>query len=1150
MKASEIIKQYKNGRRDFQGLNLRGANFAGQNLSGADFSHCDIRGTNFKSANLIYTGFIGVQAGLQKRWLIIHFLYVLLLMFVSGSFVGLIGYLISLILNPNFEHQIASWYSLIFLIFFSAIIYLKSLGIGIISGVFIFILMLAISVFRINFFPFPTALFQTEWLGSSIIFIITALGTLSIGLSIARAIDMIGNLSIILLLITFLSGVSFSAISSAPSLPVVVIVALILFMLGYFVSKRSFISETIDSWLRKFAIDFVFFGETSFYGASLTDADFTGATLKNTNFNEAILTRICFKNTVKLNLARVGQTILANSTVRDLLITGDGYKKNYQGSDLRGANLDGANLNQANLKQCDLSEASLRTTNLEWANLTEVSALQTNFTRCNLTGACLEAWNIDKTTILDNVDCQYVFLLEKPDKNGNRERHPHDPDKVFQAGDFEQLYSKIMNTVQLLLRNGFNREAFQIAFQEIMAENHEITYDSIQGIEKKGKDVVVTVEIPKDTYKGNIEHQFNEAYEMRLLEETKARYKAILKAKENEITIYRQQNINMTEILINMTNRPINIENNTINIGQEIIKDKIFNDEYIRKFLEQAGAIIKGNSLIEVTDITGKLSSYTPFYVMFIESPKDSDIIYLKEISENLENNQSQTIAILSYENLEDTLCKMEIARLKLRYNFIVIPIPLASIKEALIKSTSIGLLDEYVERYLRGADLFKDRNAIGDTLCFYGRHHFLNALEEDLSRCQGIALLGIRKSGKTSILLQLKLSMQKHPIIYIDLQPYGGYCYGVKLFNEILKQIQDLLNKPSSDNNYVVELFDVNSPAKEVTYQFIEEFCRLAQMLEKNNYNIPIVCLLDEIERIFPTEKDPIEKVEEFNAFFGALRQLSQTKKKLSLLVADVHPDFNRVNIWTQQNVPTNPVFQFFKEIHIQPFALQETKTMLSEIGKFMGVEFEAEILNRIHQESGGHPFIARQIASMIHYKAEKQDKQEKKLLKLITNSSSDPYLKRILKYSDSLKNYFQQNIWDDLNKRNFTTAMTILRLLACNYTLNEPIIEEALLTRLNGKLRTSQFCILAFLRGAESLAICLLEGMILQKWDAPEQYCRRDCESALLWLENAGLIKHHQTEQEISYSLQIELMSSWLKRQMTTDERKKWFIPSETLN
>ncbi|MUG98139.1 hypothetical protein F7734_39855 [Scytonema sp. UIC 10036] len=60
----------------------------------------------------------------------------------------------------------------------------------------------------------------------------------------------------------------------------------------------------------------------------------------------------------------------------------------------------------------------------------------------------------------------------------------------------------------------------------------------------------------------------------------------------------------------------------------------------------------------------------------------------------------------------------------------------------------------------------------------------------------------------------------------------------------------------------------------------------------------------------------------EEFNACFGALRVLNQEQRQLSLLVADLHPDCNRINKWNKEGVSTNPVFSFFKEIFLPPFS------------------------------------------------------------------------------------------------------------------------------------------------------------------------------------------------------------------------------------
>jgi len=158
---------------------------------------------------------------------------------------------------------------------------------------------------------------------------------------------------------------------------VAVAVALTVFFcwLGWLTLKQ----EHRDPWLRKIVIAFAAIGGTSFFQANLTEADFTGATLKSTNFNQAILNKTIFKQAIKLELARPGNTLLANPRVREFLIdsrTGSG--KDFAQANLRGAYLEGANLQAANLRLADISEASLQYANLAGANLTEVNAVNTD----------------------------------------------------------------------------------------------------------------------------------------------------------------------------------------------------------------------------------------------------------------------------------------------------------------------------------------------------------------------------------------------------------------------------------------------------------------------------------------------------------------------------------------------------------------------------------------------------------------------------------------------------------------------------------------------------------------------------------------------------------------------------------------------------
>ncbi len=332
---------------------------------------------------------------------------------------------------------------------------------------------------------------------------------------------------------------------------VAVAVALTVFFcwLGWLTLKQ----EHRDPWLRKIVIAFAAIGGTSFFQANLTEADFTGATLKSTNFNQAILNKTIFKQAIKLELARPGNTLLANPRVREFLIdsrTGSG--KDFAQANLRGAYLEGANLQAANLRLADISEASLQYANLAGANLTEVNAVNTDLRHATLTGACVENWNIDATTQLDEVDCQYIYLL-----NGQKELRPSSGE--FQPGEFTKLFAEMFDTVDLIFRNGVDWKAFIAALKEVQVQNED-TPLQIQSIANKGDGVIVVkVHVPPDTDKEKIHQEFNQNYQLQLAA-IEAQYKAQLTAKETEIAIYRQQSVDMMEITKTLANRPIHVE--------------------------------------------------------------------------------------------------------------------------------------------------------------------------------------------------------------------------------------------------------------------------------------------------------------------------------------------------------------------------------------------------------------------------------------------------------------------------------------------------------------------------------------------------------------------------------------------------------------
>lgn len=587
MKAEEVRRRYAAGERNFSGANLRGKNFRGQDLSGADFSGKDIRGANFSNANLSGANFTGAKAGVQKRWIVFQLLIVFIISWLA-SFpqayfsVFLVSYF------PRVWYARYDWTYLIedLAITISYSIAIATTYIAIVHQGFTFKALSTIA-FAVSGAVAISVIGAVRGTGAGAV---TVAGAVAVVVAIMGMVIVVGSVAATGSVTGIVATVAIFGAAGWFAIPSVI--------LGIHVALRALKDDKKFAPVRTFAIALNSIGGITFRKADLTDTNFSGATLKSTNFNGAILTRTCWTNAKKLDRARVDNSILSNAKVRELLVTGNAYKQDYENCDLRGANLTGATLHKANLKRADLGEAILHKADLREANLTEVQAIDTDFTEAALTGACLEGWNIDHTTKLDRVDCQYVFLLEHPNAIGSRERRPHHPDQVFRSGEFEKLYKKMINVVQILLRGGINQEAFREAFQKLMEEHPDISLDSIQGIEKKGDDVLVTLEVPETADKAQIAQDFLKPYEdqVRRLEAEKER----LQLQAENLTT------RISDIAASLASRPQTIINQAVGDG------KAMNENINQSQNFSVGGdfnLTASNSVVSLRDISGTVTN-------------------------------------------------------------------------------------------------------------------------------------------------------------------------------------------------------------------------------------------------------------------------------------------------------------------------------------------------------------------------------------------------------------------------------------------------------------------------------------------------------------------------------------------------------------
>jgi uncharacterized protein YjbI with pentapeptide repeats len=234
---------------------------------------------------------------------------------------------------------------------------------------------------------------------------------------------------------------------------------------------------------------------------NLSGADLSEVNLSRANLNEAILMGTIFSGAdlSESNLSRV-ELSFAN------LIGASVSRADLRGAELIGAKLIGAKLIGAKLIGTILSRADLRGADLSGTNFTRSQALGTDFTEAILTGSCIEDWNINSKTKLDDVVCEYVYL-----KQNEQERRPYSG--TFAPGDFAKLVQSSFETIDLIFREGIDWRAFAYAFKQV-----EVYYKdaqlAVQSIENKGDGVVIVkIATSPNADKGNIHKSFMEGFE-------------------------------------------------------------------------------------------------------------------------------------------------------------------------------------------------------------------------------------------------------------------------------------------------------------------------------------------------------------------------------------------------------------------------------------------------------------------------------------------------------------------------------------------------------------------------------------------------------------------------------------------------------------
>ena len=256
--------------------------------------------------------------------------------------------------------------------------------------------------------------------------------------------------------------------------------------------------------------------------------------------------------------------------------------------------------------------------------------------------------------------------------------------------------------------------------------------------------------------------------------------------------------------------------------------------------------------------------------------------------------------------------------------------------------------------------DVFGFQSPLREEHFFFGRSKIVSGTIDLAKSGQHSSLFGLRKSGKTSTIyaIERRCRPTELQVVTFDCQDLAihGRKYG-ELLVHIIDKVRSKLRLKAIEKPSVVE-----GP-------ILAEWFSLIMDQTLNVSQSSLLLIFDEIENISPgtaasnhwrTGNDPVY-------FWQIIRSFAQSSRKRSLAICLVGTS-PYILEESKINGIDNPAYLLAQKRFIPNLDFDETREMVSRLGFFMGLDFDASSVHEIHESYGGHPFFTRQVCSKIH--------------------------------------------------------------------------------------------------------------------------------------------------------------------------------------
>lgn len=283
--------------------------------------------------------------------------------------------------------------------------------------------------------------------------------------------------------------------------------------------------------------------------------------------------------------------------------------------------------------------------------------------------------------------------------------------------------------------------------------------------------------------------------------------------------------------------------------------------------------------------------------------------------------------------------------------------------KELFLSKNQDGISDKFRKLFYT-RDLFSFQSPLKKDIYFFGRNNLVNEIVNRHKSNEHNSLFGLRKSGKTSIVYAVQRSLKLNNLEYVSIDCETPAIH-IKKWNELLEKIVKTYHD-TKESKIKIEYKDryLENNAAE---SFEEDILKIYLSKKK----VSTLFIFDEIERITPGTASSLHWNEknDFIYFWQTLRAFYQKHPHIyTYMLVGTNPSSVETSKFLTLD---NPIYLSMPNNFVPSFNLPQVKEMVTNLGSMMGLNFDDYICSKLFEDFGGHPFLIRQMCSLLNKSA-----------------------------------------------------------------------------------------------------------------------------------------------------------------------------------